>query len=239
MWRVLSSLGDFRSPMVDLRLPDGAERDFAVEHRTLSAVLDLLNRTVLTVAAFGGLAMESMTRGQGWRFLDMGRRLERSLSIISLIHSTLGVAGGSEGPLLEAVLEIMDSSMTYRRRYLSSLQTAAVLDLLLADETNPRSLAYQMVALAEDVESLPRESMFPGRSSEQKIMLATLTALRMADLTELAQANGDSRRSKLEDLLHYLQNDLPTLSDSITRGYLSHLQASRHLSGRRERGSLS
>ena len=76
---------------------------------------------LVSLAAFGGLATESMTRGQGWRFLDMGRRLERSVHTLSLLRSTLAtVATGSEGPLLEAVLEIADSSMTYRRRYLSS-----------------------------------------------------------------------------------------------------------------------
>ena len=54
--------------------------------------------------------------------------------------------------------------MTYRRRYPGSLQTAPVLDLLLADETNPRSLAFQLAALADDVDNLPRETAGPRRS---------------------------------------------------------------------------
>jgi hypothetical protein len=128
-----------------------------------------------------------MTRGQGWRFLDMGRKLERSLHTIALVRLTLGTAQGAEGPLLEALLEIADSSMTYRRRYLGSLRTAAVLDLLLADETNPRSLAFQMAALADDVEHLPRETEHPGRGPEQRLMLSALTSLRLADVERLAQ----------------------------------------------------
>ena len=59
--------------------------------------------------------------------------------------------------------------MTYRRRYQGSLQTSAVLDLLLADETNPRSLAFQFAALSDDVNHLPRDALIaPGRKLEQR-----------------------------------------------------------------------
>jgi uncharacterized alpha-E superfamily protein len=197
----------------------------------LSTVLDLLNRTVSTLAAFGGLAMESMTRGQGWRFLDIGRRLERCLHIIGLVRGTLCTVQGNEGPLLEALLEVADSSMTYRRRYLSSLQTAAVLDLLLSDETNPRSLGFQLAALSDDVDNLPSDTAHPGRGPEQRIMLAALTALRLADVSQLALAEANGPRPRLKELLDRLAGDLPALSDSITHNYLSHLQIARHLAG--------
>src|SRR5262249_50624873 len=142
MWRAIGSLNPKRFTGAA-----GAEETNGNRCRTLGAVLALLDRTVLSLSAFGGLAMESMTRGQGWRFLDMGRRLERSLHTLTLLRCTLGQVHGSEGPVLEAVLEVADSSMTYRRRYMSSLQTAAVPALLLADEGNPASLAFQLVAL--------------------------------------------------------------------------------------------
>lgn len=211
MWRVVSRI----------TLP--------VKQATLSDTLDWLDHRVSTLAAFGGLASESMTRGQGWRFLDMGRRLERAMNMIGLIRHTLTTASANEGSLLEAVLEIADSSMTYRRRYLSSLQTAPVLDLLLADESNPRSLAFQLVALAEDVEHLPREDNLPGRSPEQRIMLSTLTALRLTDVDQLAWSSNHGQRPYLEALLARLEAELPVLSDTLTQHYLSHLQTSRHL----------
>ena len=138
-----------------------------------------------------------------------------------------------EGPLLEALLEIADSSMTYRRRYLSSLQTAPVLDLLLADETNPRSLAFQLAALADHVDDLPHDPTHAALSPEQHIMLAALTAVRLADIDVLARPDADGRRTELDALLARLEADLPGLSDVITRGYLSHLQASRHLTAPR------
>ena len=92
--------------------------------------------------------------------------MERSLHTLALLGGALGrTTPGGEGAVLEAVLEVADSSMTYRRRYMSSLQTAAVLDLLLSDESNPRSLAFQLVALADDVDKLPREMDLPGNAS--------------------------------------------------------------------------
>ncbi len=151
MWRVLSGLDLF-----DRRQSHGWDNAEAPDLTTLSDMLDLLNRSVITLAAFGGLAMESMTRGHGWRFLDMGRKVERCLHIIALIRGTLTTITANEGPLLEALLEIADSSMTFRRRYLASLEAAPVLDLLLADESNPRSLAYQLVCLHDHVNHLPR-----------------------------------------------------------------------------------
>jgi uncharacterized alpha-E superfamily protein len=170
-----------------------------------------------------------VTRGEGWRFLDMGRKLERSLHTINLLRGALATVHGQEGPLLEALLEVADSSMTYRRRYQESVQAAAVLDLLLADETNPRSLAFQLAALADDVEHLPRDANHPGRSPEQRLMLSSLTALRLADIDQLARVDAEGHRPELRELLGRLATALPALSDALTQTFLSHLQTSRHL----------
>ena len=125
----------------------------------LSEILPALDRLIITFAAFGGLAMESMTRGYAWRFLDMGRRIERALATVHLLRGALVHVPQREAPLLEAVLEIADSAMTYRRRYMTALQAAPVLDLLLADESNPRSAAFQLARLAEHIEALPRHGV--------------------------------------------------------------------------------
>jgi uncharacterized circularly permuted ATP-grasp superfamily protein/uncharacterized alpha-E superfamily protein len=224
MWRVLSGLDLF-----DHRQHNNWTSEEAQELTTLSDLLDLLNRSVITLAAFGGLAMESMTRGHGWRFLDMGRKVERSLHMVGLIRATLATVPAHEGPLLEALLEIADSSMTFRRRYLSSLEAAPVLDLLLADESNPRSLAYQLVCLNDDVNHLPREAAHAGRGPEQRLALALLTAVQLADIDRLAAVSSKSTRPHLQELLARLEADLPVLSDHITHHFLSHLQTSRHL----------
>src|SRR5262249_55694960 len=136
-WRILAQLDQgIRQPLPRSLMPS-------------SEALAWLNQTLMTLAAFSGLAMENMTRGLGWRFLDLGRRLERAMHMVGLLASTLVQAEPAEEAILEAVLEIADSSMTYRSRYLISLQFAPVLDLLLSDTTNPRSVAFQLVALAD------------------------------------------------------------------------------------------
>jgi uncharacterized circularly permuted ATP-grasp superfamily protein/uncharacterized alpha-E superfamily protein len=196
---------------------------------TLSDVLELLEGLVISLTAFSGLATENMTRGRGWQFLDMGRRLERAAHTISLLQTTLVTASATEGPLLEALLEVADSSMTYRRRYLSSLQAAPVLDLLLADETNPRALAFQLAAVAGHVADLPRDTANPRRPPEERIMLAALTDLRLADIEALAKATDRGVRVSLDGLLARLGDQLPALSDKITQSYLTHVQATRQL----------
>jgi uncharacterized circularly permuted ATP-grasp superfamily protein/uncharacterized alpha-E superfamily protein len=234
MWRILTSLP-----------PDDAFDPH--DPPTLSDALDLLNQRVLILAGFGGIAMESMTRGHGWRFLDMGRKVECVTHTIGLLQATLlphtltpdGVPRGIvenvqrtvEGALLEALLEIADSSMTYRRRYLSGVQPAAVLDLLIADESNPRSLVYQLLALRDVIDRLPRDPQLATRSPEYRIILLLLTTVQLADIQELARADESGARPRLEEFLASLHQDVPFLADAIGHRYLSHLQTSRQLSG--------
>ncbi len=197
--------------------------------QSTAAALDALNRTITWLSAWSGLAMESMTRGQGWRFTDMGRRIERASYMETLLASTLVQAQSDEAPLLEALLEIAEGAITYRRRYFGELQTAAVLDLLLTDETNPRSVAFQLEALDDHVGRLPRPASRGERSAEQRIALAALSRVRLADVSELARAEPGGKRPKLDELLSRLAEDLPALSDAITRSYLSHAEALRRV----------
>ena len=184
----------------------------------LSDALVLLNHMVMGLAAFSGMEMENMTRGHGWRFLEVGRRLERSINLVSLLRVALGEPAAALPPLLE----IADSSMTYRRRYFTNLQLAPVLDLLLADEGNPRSLAFQLVALTEHVENLPRMPDCPAPSREQKIMATLLASLRNADSHALGRARESGAPGQLDDLLNHFAEELEALSDTISHYYFSH-----------------
>jgi uncharacterized circularly permuted ATP-grasp superfamily protein/uncharacterized alpha-E superfamily protein len=208
------------------------KRPFDSDHPpTLSDTLELLDRSVLVLAGFGGIAMESMTRGHDWRFLDMGRKIERAAHLIDVLHCTLTAPLSSESTLLEALLEIADSSMTYRRRYRSDLQVATVLDLLLADESNPRSLVFQLQALKEAIDSLPHDPGEAVRSREQRMILSLLTTVQLADVQGLALADVEGRRHLLEKFLTELQPLLPQLADALSHHYLNHLPLSRQLAG--------
>ena len=189
----------------------------------------LLNRTVQALAAFSGLAMESMTRGHAWRFLDMGRRLERATSLVLLLENTLTGPTPREAPLLEAILEIADSGMTYRRRYLANLQPAPVVDLLLTDETNPRSAVFQLRALVDHIEALPNPAGAGLRSPQMRVALSILAELQLAEVDALTRPNAAGARPVLGELLGRLARQIPALSESLSSGYLSHAVISRHL----------
>ena len=99
-----------------------------------------LQRLATTVA---GVAAEGMVRGGGRLFLDLGRRIERAMVEGCVLSTALDQPVARMDGTLRLALELCDSAITYRSRYLSVLQPGPVLDLVLADTGNPRALAYQ------------------------------------------------------------------------------------------------
>ena len=194
-----------------------------------------LNEAIATLSAFSGLVMESMTRGDGWRFLDIGRRLERASQVVDLIRYGIGFDGGTESGQLEVLLEIADSTITYRSRYLTSIQAYLVLDLLLIDEANPRSVAYQIARLREHVDQLPgtrfsTRGAEEGRAEEARIAISLLTAVQLAEIRELAVPDAEGRRANLESLLNRLNAGLRSFSETLTREYLNQAAPSQRFS---------
>jgi uncharacterized circularly permuted ATP-grasp superfamily protein/uncharacterized alpha-E superfamily protein len=192
-------------------------------------LLLLLNQMVTLLSAFSGLATESMTRAQSWRFLDMGRRIERAQQILHVLKRTLVDIRQDVGLPLEAVLEISNSTMTYRYRYLTSLQLAPVLDLILVDETNPRAVGFQLAALAELVKNLPGEAADAEQRPEPRIVLAGQAALRLCDVDAFGEPDETGRRKALGDFLEQQSGHLRRLSDALTQRYLSHTGPSHQL----------
>jgi uncharacterized alpha-E superfamily protein len=195
-----------------------------------SGVLELLDNLVITLAAFAGLASDSMTRGQAWRFLDIGRRVERAAFVSQFLQDTL-VEPDSDPVLLEAVLEIGDSSLTYRRRYLTHVETHAVADLLLADETNPRSVAFQLARIDQHLAALPRDVSHPDRNYDQRLLLKLRTSIQLADFVELCVVAPGREREEFHDLLAGVLNQIGQLSEAIAQLYFSHAAASQEISG--------
>jgi uncharacterized circularly permuted ATP-grasp superfamily protein/uncharacterized alpha-E superfamily protein len=218
-WRVLQQLeNDFSRPA-----PSNPD------HR-LPAMMNLLDGVVVTLAAFSGLLLENTTRGYGWRFLEIGRRLERALQLCDLLRSGIADATPEYEAYLQLLLHIADSSITYRTRYLTVLRTDLVLDLLLHDETNPRSTGFQLAMLQDHVDNLPSHEEVGRHSLEQRLALKALTAVRLADREELARRDPLGRAPALDRLVQQLKTDLYDLSDALTSQYLSHIQTARFTS---------
>ncbi len=188
-----------------------------------------LDRVVMILAGLSGLTSESMTREAPWRFLDMGRRLERAVNTALMIERTLPQASTEdELPLLEALLAAADSAMTYRRRYRATLQVAPVIDLLVADDRNPRAIVFQLAALADHVASLPRDPAAARRSVEERLAYETLSEIRLVDVEAVCALAGGGRPA-LGALLGDLVRKLQGLSDALFAAYLTPATISRAL----------
>jgi uncharacterized circularly permuted ATP-grasp superfamily protein/uncharacterized alpha-E superfamily protein len=179
-----------------------------------------LDQSVTALSAFAGLLSDSTTRGHGWRFLEIGRRLERGLQTMELLRLGLG-ATPLQNAHLDLVLRVADSSITYRTRYLTVLRPNNVLDLLLLDETNPRSVAFQLASLAELCDKLPRKDANNPWSIEKRLALKPLSAVRLSSSDELVYPKA------LDKFLTLLRGDLYDLSEALTGRYLSHVMPSR------------
>lgn len=192
-------------------------------------VLSELDNLITALLAFSGLSSESMTHGQGWRFLMIGRRIERAQHTTDLLRATLAHVNTDEVALLEHVLSVTDSLLTYRRRYRSQVQVSGVLGLILQSENNPRAIGYQLKRLEEYIGYLPQDNRIPYQTLESKLILEGLTQVRLADVFMLAEASEDKFRKHLNQLLMRLRRLSLTLSDAITNSYFSHAEQPRQL----------
>ena len=156
-------------------------------------VLDLLDEGLARSSAFNGLMHENMTRNYGWSFLDMGRRLERAYNLgeaaPGAVHASAGRRGRAGSLLL--LLELADSFITYRSRYRLAPMLALVLDLLLLDETNPRTLGFQLAALDAHLDTLAASAARCAACRGSALILALLTSMRLADVERNRRSEAD------------------------------------------------
>jgi uncharacterized alpha-E superfamily protein len=213
------------------------EDDLAALRRlgsNLLAVRVVAERLLRALLALAGLAMESMVRDAGWRFLDTGRRLERGTLLTSLVRSLLVPALDPPGePLvLESFLASAESLVAYRRRFRAHLSAAPVLDLLVGDPANPRSLRYQLDRLQEDVSALPHTTPGGRPEREEQLLLDASTRVRLADPATLARRNrATARRDELEELVVRVGELLAETSDALSGRLFTHLQPSPQVVG--------
>ncbi len=190
--------------------------------------MHLLQNLVTALAAFSGLAADSMMHSQSWRFLDMGRRIERAISIAALLSETI-VNPGNDPALLEAILEITESFFPYRRKYLTRFENRAVADLLLAEASNPRSVAFQLSAIAQHLAALPRDPNHPDGDRDEQLLVELRTSIQTANLAELCEVLPDQPHDGLAAFLSQILSQTAQLSDAIARLYFSHATVSRAL----------
>ena len=192
--------------------------------------LDGLSHAMVSIqryaTAVAGVAAESMVRGGGWLFLDLGRRVERAHAVIGEIAIAIDQTPPRIEMGLRLVLELCDSAITYRTRYLNVLQPAPVLDLVLADQGNPRGLAFQLVAMHGLLDELTEGSGRELLAGAAAGLLAEVEALveEVLDASDQALAASD-----LPPRLEAIAAGIAELSDRITRRYFALLPVSQTL----------
>ncbi len=195
----------------------------ASDEGRLDVAIDTLNQLLITLAAVSGTQLDNMVRGHAWVFLDMGRRVERGALTLTILQALL--PPGASRVHMEALLEIGDSLLTYRARYLSSLQVAPVVDLLLTDDTNPRSLAFQVDALMDHFKRLPGRTGVVRTSAERRL-IALQSKLLTADIEQVCAGDGSGLRALLEESVEMIWQ----FSDEVARTWFAHMSPSRALS---------
>ncbi len=180
---------------------------------SLADALELLDHAIISLVAVGGLEMAHMTRDEGWRFMSLGRHLERAIYVTATTSEVAQSDMPDDPALLEWLLDLSDSIITYRARYMGHAEWIAVADLLLFDRSNPRSAAFQLLKLAKHVPQLP--------GGDPDGFSARLDAAAAAP--DVAAEPGA--------ILGYLQEtgeQVLALSDHLTLRYFSHVYEPAH-----------
>jgi uncharacterized circularly permuted ATP-grasp superfamily protein/uncharacterized alpha-E superfamily protein len=197
--------------------------------RALEQAAVMTARVLEFAAAVAGLAAENMVRGGGRLFLDFGRRVERAKAIVAELAQVLEQPGAATQPgrveaALRLALELRDSVITYRTRYLAVLQPAPALDLILADEGNPRGLAFQLLAARD----LLREIAEDG-DSLLTAMDPLLIEAREIVQDVLRSADQNAATARLPPRLRALQGAIAGVAERVSRRYFTLLPIARSL----------
>ncbi|KII38575.1 MULTISPECIES: circularly permuted type 2 ATP-grasp protein [Pseudomonas] len=187
-------------------------------------LLDFLNRLVMSLAALSGFALDDMTRDEGWRFLMIGRRIERLQFLSSSLAAFLRGAAAFDQAGLEWLLELGNSSITYRSRYLAVAQLIPVLDLLLLDEQNPHAVLFQLKLVTRTLKRLnddfgvPREAGLPQLvECLARFDLGCLENPLFGESSVRAALNG------LADLLQEIADASGQVSDRLALRHFAHV----------------
>ena len=124
----------------------------------------------------------------------------------------------TERTVSESVLVVCESAVMYRRRMLGQVSVAAIADLVLFDEENPRSLAFQFERLRADLRALPSST---GSTRPERMIDEIAARLRRQDPADLEHVTDDGRRDELAELLDGMHTDLRELSELIRAAHLA------------------
>jgi uncharacterized alpha-E superfamily protein len=172
-------------------------------------IMECTERALHTLAALSGLMDENFNRVAGWAFLDLGKRIERAINTCRFARQFVDDDPTME--TLDALLELVDSQITYRSRYLAGPALAPTLDMAMLDPFNPRSVAFQTRRIDEHLAALPALADDGMMEPQRRLAIA----LR-ADL----EAEDAQRIDPMRVLL--VEQRLMALANAVVERYFSH-----------------
>lgn len=205
---------DMRRVISQLEVEPYASSVYSVQHAHLFDV-------VIYLSSISGLSQENMSREVGWHFLELGRRIERAAFSLRVLKSFVSLGSIYDKFVVENLLSINDIRITYMRRYGHRIETDSVLDILLFDETNPRSLGYQIAKIQKYVPLLPAKAE-GARPLTEKIALKLFTAYRTVDIREFFAHENPA--GELTPWLNGLGEQLGELGRSIADSYFTYVE---------------
>lgn len=155
----------------------------------------------------------NMIRDPGWRMIGTGRSIERGLQLCHLLSSTTTVRRGIDvdRDVHNALLSAAESAVTHRRRYRGYVRLAGVLELLLTDAENPRSLAFGIAEMREHLGAMPEST---GSTRPERLLDDLADELARTDVATLSAIEGE-RRPNLERFLAGYVGQLTRLADAV------------------------
>jgi uncharacterized circularly permuted ATP-grasp superfamily protein/uncharacterized alpha-E superfamily protein len=171
------------------------------------AVLEKASAALRLIAAVTGFQLETMNRQAGWQFLKLGLLIERALATCRFARQFARAQGGSRDEL-DLLLELNDCQITYRSRYPLGAAFAPVIDLVMLDESNPRSLLFLLSRLKGHVLALP---LLPPSNRPSPALAVAERLHAMVSVLDPVKIRGD-------DILG-IENGLMNLSDEISMSY--------------------
>jgi len=198
-----------------------------ISTRTMQTCLDDI---ISAIMAFNGSIADCMPNSNGWFLLGMGRRIERSLQIVS-VSSTLLTSKLDESEelgLLEAVLSCQVSLVTHKRRYRMYQSIGTGIELLLLDAEYPRSLLYQLEQISQLCEHLPTKRRPGVIAAHEKAILLSKTTCYVTEKDYL-QESVDGKRKQLIEFNHNIRANLDTFCDVLLLQYFSHTKTATKL----------
>ena len=219
-WRVLRQMEDEWNK---------AKTDTHTDHLRMIGSIDSLNTSMF---AFLGMNRESVRREQGWNIMDLGRKLEQSLYLITLLRTVFQKKQEeqTEHELLESVMIAGQSLITYRYTYRDHLQLPMALELLMLDTNYPKSLAYLVKKIKRYISLLPKEGKEIPLSNKQRNIHEADTLLELADVIALTKFDPGTREYiTLTNFLDKLYSLIADTSMLISKTYFKHSQTQKQL----------